>query len=236
MLGRDAALRPILPGVVQVPLTGSSAFLLLDQRITLIDTGLRGSAKRLLRAVRLAGRSADEIERIIITHYHPDHLGGLAELQRVLPARTAIHALEAPVVMSPSGPPPPFAARALRVSAGPILRRVLPFAPVQVDEFLRDGDEFPVLGGLRVVHTPGHTPGHIALYFPQLALLIAGDAMEYRRGRLSGPSPFFTADMGAARRSIRALAELEVATIAFSHFSPLARAAGAQLSDLARVM
>src|SRR5712692_6155612 len=103
MLGTGAALRSILPGVVQVPLRGTSAFLLLDRKITLIDTGLPFSGARLLEAVRMARRSADEIEQIVITHYHPDHIGGLAELQQVLPARTGIHAVEAPVVMSSDG-------------------------------------------------------------------------------------------------------------------------------------
>jgi glyoxylase-like metal-dependent hydrolase (beta-lactamase superfamily II) len=233
MLGRGAAVRPILPGVVQVPLTGSSVFLLLDRRITLIDAGVRGSTSRLLNALRLAGRSAEEIERIIITHYHPDHLGGLAALQRLLPAKTAIHALEAPAVTGRAGPPSPFANAALRVVAGPLLRAALPFTPVRIDEVLHDGDELPVLGGLRVVHTPGHTPGHIALYFPEMALLIAGDAMERRRGALSGPARAVTADMGEARRSIRSMAELEVEVIVFSHFPRLAQRAGERLRDLA---
>lgn len=234
MLGCGAALRPILPGVVQVPLRGTSAFLLLDRRITLIDTGFRGSGARLLRSVRAAGRSPDEIERIIITHYHPDHLGGLAELQRVLPAKTAIHAVEAPVVMRTAGPPSPFANRALRLIALPIGRRVFPYTPVRIDERLRDGDEFLTLGGLRVVHTPGHTPGHVALYFPQLALLIAGDALQHRNGAVSGPAPAFTASMRDAMRSAYRLAGLKIEVLAFSHFPEIPAAAGDRLRAFAR--
>ena len=232
-MSKRALLRSILPGVVQVPLLRTSAFLLLDHRITLIDTGLRGSTARLLAAVRLAGRSPEQIERIVITHCHPDHLGGLAELQKVLPARTAIHAIEAPEVQSAEGPPPPFASAAVRRILSPVRRRAFFHRPVRIDELLRDGDELPVLGGMRVIHTPGHTAGHIALYFPRMALLIAGDALEHRGGRLAGPAAAFTADMSLALRSIAKLAELEVDVVAFSHFTRIPAGAGKRLRELA---
>ena len=222
-----------MPGVVQIALRGTSAFLLLDRRVTLIDTGLRGSARRLLQAVRLAGRRADEIEQVIITHYHPDHIGGLPELQRILPAKAAIHAIDAPAVTGAGGPPSPFNAGWRRAAWRKLAPRLLPFEPVRIDELLHDGDELPVLGGLRIVHTPGHTPGHVALYLPELALLIAGDAMEYRRGRLTGPAAAVTADMPEALRSIDTLSRLAIETIAFSHFPSIPAAAGERLRELA---
>ncbi|HEY7293882.1 MAG TPA: MBL fold metallo-hydrolase [Dehalococcoidia bacterium] len=234
MLPPGAAVRSILPGVVQAPLRATSCFLLLDRRVTLIDTGLPGSAARILRAVALCRRRPDEIERIVITHYHPDHLGGLAELQRLLPAKAAIHAVEAPVVQSSEGPPPPFASGALRTVSWSVAKRAFRYTPVHIDEPLHDGDELATLGGMRVVHTPGHTPGHIALYFPRMALLIAGDAMEYRAGVLSGPAARVTADMAQALASVRRLATLEVEVIAFSHFPRLPVQAGAALQALAQ--
>src|SRR5579885_1653274 len=233
MLPAGASVRSILPGVVQVPLRATSCFLLLDWRVTLIDTGLPGSAGRILRAVALCRRRDDEIERIVITHYHPDHLGGLAELQRRVPAKAAIHAVEAPVVQSTEGPPPPFASGPLRTLSRPVVNRAFRYQPVRIDEPLHDGDELPVLGGMRIVHTPGHTPGHIALYFPRLALLIAGDAMEHRAGVLSGPAPRVTADLPLALASLGKLARLEVDVIAFSHFPRLPVHAGAALRELA---
>ncbi|HLZ70086.1 MAG TPA: MBL fold metallo-hydrolase [Dehalococcoidia bacterium] len=232
MLPAGAPVRSILPGVVQAPLRATSCFLLLDRRLTLIDTGLPGSADRILRAVALCRRRPDEIERIVISHYHPDHLGSLAELQRRLPAKAAIHAVEAPVVQSAGGPPPPFASAALRTLARPVANRALRYEPVRIDEPLHDGDELSVLGGMRIVHTPGHTPGHIALYFPRMALLIAGDALEYREGVLSGPAAGVTADMPQAIASLSKLAALELDVIAFSHFPRLPVQAGAALRAL----
>src|SRR5438067_548737 len=84
----DGAIRSVAPQVIQAPVRGSSIFLLLDRRVTVVDAGPVGSAARILRTLRLLGRTADEVEQVIITHYHPDHVGGLAGLQRQIPART----------------------------------------------------------------------------------------------------------------------------------------------------
>ena len=168
VLPASPRVRSVAPRVLQVVLPMTSAFLLLDPRVTLIDTGLPGSAGTILGALRGAGRDPAEVERIVITHYHPDHLGGLPELQRRLPARTAIHALEAPAAGALPGPPAPFSVAAARRLLWPAIQRACPFQPVQIDERLQDGDELPVLGGMRIVHTPGHTPGHVSLYFPDL--------------------------------------------------------------------
>ena len=61
---------------------------------------------------------------------------------------------------------------------------------------LQDGDRLEPMGGMEVVHSPGHTPGSISLYFAREGLLIAGDALQYRRGKLGLPSRLFTARRG----------------------------------------
>jgi glyoxylase-like metal-dependent hydrolase (beta-lactamase superfamily II) len=90
-----------------------------------------------------------------------------------------------------------------------------------VDTILQDGDELSILGGLRVIHTAGHTPGHIALYLPERGVVIGGDALQQRAGRLIPPARAFTADWPQALRSIHRLAALEFDTLALSHFPPL---------------
>lgn len=211
--------RWVLPRVAQVRVPGSGVFLLLDERVTIIDSGPPGSAGHILAALARAGRTAGDVGQIIVTHFHPDHAGGLAALQRLVPASTAVHALEAPYVRGERGPEGPVPFRAPRALAGRLGAAISP--PARVDTELRDGDELPVLGGLRVVHTPGHTPGHVALHLPELGLLIAGDAAQVRRMRLAAPHPLFTQDRRVARRSLARLATLEFDTLALSHFPPV---------------
>jgi glyoxylase-like metal-dependent hydrolase (beta-lactamase superfamily II) len=227
----DNVPRFVAPQVLQLPVPGSSVFLLLDRRVTVVDAGPVGSAGRVLRALRLLGRAADEVEQIVITHYHPDHVGGLAGLQRHLPARTGVHAVEAPVVRGDLPPPLPVDHLLLRRPVRLLGRRLLP--PARVDTLLRDGDELPVLGGLRVVHLPGHTPGHIALHLPERGVLIAGDALQVRQGRLIPPARLASEDWEEAVRSLRRLTGLDFAVLALSHFPPWQGDARVELERLA---
>ncbi len=82
---------------------------------------------------------------------------------------------------------------------------------------VEDGEELPYGGGTVVIHTPGHTPGHLCLYVKQAKVLIAGDALNVEEGRLIGPRPQHTADIDAARRSLKKLAEYDIETVICYH-------------------
>lgn len=219
--------------IVQVPVLGSSVFLLLDERVTIVDSGPPGSAPRILEALRRLGRDAADVEQILITHYHPDHLGGLAGLLRHVPARVGVHAAEAPAVCGDAPMPAPLRYPWLAERLAPAMRWL---RPCPVDTVLRDGDELPVLGGLRVVHTPGHTPGHIALHLPDRGVLICGDALQRRPVGLLPPARLVTADWRQALRSVDKLAGLDFEVLAFSHFPPLRGDACTEVRRLARTM
>ncbi len=72
-------------------------------------------------------------------------------------------------------------------------------------------------GGIRVVFTPGHTPGHLSLNLEWAKVLVARDALTAEEGRFNGPNPPLTLDVGEAARSVRRLAELDVETIVYYH-------------------
>jgi glyoxylase-like metal-dependent hydrolase (beta-lactamase superfamily II) len=140
---------------------------------TLIDAGPGGSAERI--AARVPGR----LRRIVLTHFHEDHVGGAAELAAMTDAEVLAHRLDAPVVRGEvPGPSPvfenwerPLHAEALRhLPQGGFARRP------QLTE-LSDGDVLDFGDGARVVHVPGHTPGSIALHLPERGVLFTGDAV-----------------------------------------------------------
>ncbi|WP_322797247.1 MBL fold metallo-hydrolase [Tepidiforma sp.] len=229
-------LRPyveVLPGLYQVRTRGSKAYLVVEDQITVIDCGSPGSAERILQVVEMLGRSPDDIATIVITHAHFDHVGGLPELQRWVPARTGVHLADAPAIDSDEPLPNPFMNPLLARICEPYLLRNDP-GRGRIDVRLRDGDVLPVFGGMRIVHMPGHTPGSIALYFPNRGAVIVGDAMQYKFGRLMLPSRLFTQDMALAAASIRKLAELDFETLCFSHFRPILSGAAPRVRELAR--
>jgi glyoxylase-like metal-dependent hydrolase (beta-lactamase superfamily II) len=94
---------------------------------------------------------------------------------------------------------------------------------------VRDGDE---VFGLRVVATPGHTPGHVSLFDPTTRVLVAGDALANMRG-LTGSPPQYTEDQATADASVGTLAALEPATILVGHGAPVSDGAAQALRRLA---
>jgi glyoxylase-like metal-dependent hydrolase (beta-lactamase superfamily II) len=211
----------IISSLHRIPgMRGANAYLLLGSPMTLVDTGMPGSDETILAYIDSLGLDARSLERIIITHHHLDHVGSAAALKRRTSAQVLAHPGDALFISGEQAPRPPQSP-VMRF----LFRLMAPLMPsaeaVSIDLAVQDNDHLDLLGGAAVVHVPGHSPGAIALHFPSEGLLICGDAIDHRRGRLGPPPKAFTMDMDQAITSIRRMAELEFDILCPGHGTPL---------------
>jgi glyoxylase-like metal-dependent hydrolase (beta-lactamase superfamily II) len=198
--------------------------------ITLVDTGMVGSAQAIEQAVRTLGCAPSDVDRVVITHFHDDHAGGAAEVGSWPGVTILAHRCDAPVIRGETpGPPPDFTdeERALHASitAGGVLP---PAPPARVDRELEDGDVLDFGGGAHVLGVPGHTDGSLALFLPAHGVLFTGDVVASHQGQvLLGP---FNLDRRTASASFRRLAALDSRMALFGHGEPVTRNARAALS------
>jgi glyoxylase-like metal-dependent hydrolase (beta-lactamase superfamily II) len=143
-----------------------------------------------------------------------------------------VHALDAPVLRGERAPAGPSGGGLWKLVYPFVARGAKPPKPSRVDRELADGDEIELDGGARIVHTPGHTPGSIAVYVPSRRLLFAGDAAANLFG-LRPPIGMFTEDHIEARASIRKLAQLDFDVVCFGHGKPLDKDASRAFRRLA---
>ena len=224
----------IMPQVYQLPLFGTSALLLAEDTLTVVDSGWRGNGARIMNHLRRLGRSPQEISYIIPTHGHPDHIGGIAHLRENSSGRVAAHEAELAGILGGAEGTSSKAMhrRVLDSLVAPFLSPFRP-PPFPVDIALQDGSRLSPLGGMEVVHSPGHTPDSISLHFPSRGLLMVGDALQCRGGRLELPSWWFSSDLNQARESVRRLAQLDFEVLCFSHFPPIKKGASRVLRQFA---
>ncbi len=194
--------------------------------LTLIDTGLSRHFKTTLHAISQWGRSSADLKRILITHSDGDHMGALADLKAICGARIYASAIEAQAIekAQPS--------RALKVHGWQaqlfkVVTPLLKAKPAHIDELLEDGQVLPILGGLRVINTPGHTPGHISLYAPAAKILFCGDSMvAEKNGMLRCSRGMNTWDEAKAKESVKIQQALGAEIVCSGHGPIVREAAG----------
>ena len=195
-----------------------------DDAVSLIDCGRAGSIDRIGRGLVTIGSSLDRVRRVICTHGHPDHAGSASALAG-MGIEVLIHPADADnlTITVRDAVRRPSRGR-IFAAMTPVVERYTPLA---------EGDVLPLLGGLEVIHTPGHTPGSVCLYSPRHRLLFVGDTLQHRFGKVSFASALYSADHAAARAQVKRLASLDVDVLVFSHYPPLFEGVSKTLADLA---
>jgi glyoxylase-like metal-dependent hydrolase (beta-lactamase superfamily II) len=249
----------VVPGVWMLPFEIGQAYIWdWGDGLTVIDTGVPGSAGAILHAIEILDRRPSDVKEIVLTHYHYDHCGSADELAARTGATVIAHVAEAPVISGAQPQRPPNLVDFERPIAEGVLAQMAPQSlpaagepplsldalgramlaargtpPVAVGRTVEDGDR--TAGGGQIVHFPGHTPGSIALFAPALGVLFTGDSLAFHEGQMI--PGVFNVDgaelMRSARTLIEKIGESNIQTACFGHGAPVTQQAGRQIQALA---
>jgi glyoxylase-like metal-dependent hydrolase (beta-lactamase superfamily II) len=207
---------------------------------TLIDTGYPGQMPAIEHALGDAGVRLTDVKQILLTHQDLDHIGSAEALVAATGAGVFAHAADAPYIQGEKRlvkmDPARFEERmtTLPENLRDQARRMISSLPtVKVTRILRGNELLPLHGGIDVIPTPGHTPGHVCYYVRTLQLLVAGDALRVENGELEGPSPTATPDMPTALASLGNLVPLEIKAVVCYHGGCYDRDPAARIRQLA---
>jgi glyoxylase-like metal-dependent hydrolase (beta-lactamase superfamily II) len=210
-----------------------------DREWVLIDTGIPGTARLIVRAAAARFGFDSRPAAIIMTHGHFDHVGALEKLADYWEAPVYAHRLEHPFLNGTSSYPPPDPSVGGGLMA--LLSPMYPRGPIDVSKRLKElpEGEVPFMSGWCAIHTPGHSPGHVSLFRELDRSMIVGDAfittnqesayaVVVQRPELHGPPKYYTPDWENARNSVKKLAELEPELVITGHGQAMR---GAEMRD-----
>jgi glyoxylase-like metal-dependent hydrolase (beta-lactamase superfamily II) len=197
-----------------------------DDTVVLVDAGFPGQLQQIREAMGSAGVPFDRLDKVIITHQDIDHIGSLPDIVRESSHKVEVlsHEEERPYI---EGHKP-----LIKMNQGRLSKMLASLPEEQrqrmealfgnppkahVDAAVADGEVLPYCGGITVIFTPGHTPGHICLYLNQSKILITGDALVVVDGELHGPNPQATYDLDGALKSVKKITQYDIETVICYH-------------------
>ena len=184
-----------------------------DKHLVLADAGFPGQADAIVQSITEAGFQAERLTHIIITHQDLDHIGCVLDMLKLSPSALVMAHEEEVPYLDGRKTPIKLAAMLERYDSLPDDRKAwcdnfkqgYASRKIPVSQTLSDGDILPICGGIEVIHTPGHTPGHICLFLRESGILVCGDALNIGDGKLVGPNPQHTYDMKLGKKSAEIL-------------------------------
>jgi glyoxylase-like metal-dependent hydrolase (beta-lactamase superfamily II) len=197
-----------------------------DHEMVLFDCGHKDAFIQLKEKAALAGFDLSRLTRVLITHHDHDHIGALADVKREYP-RVKVFASEKEadyvegkfksVRLQHAEEQLKFFPEDQKEHAQKRIDMLKRIEPVTVDGYLHDGDVLNICGGIEVVATPGHLPGHLSFYLRESKTMIAGDALVVADGKLYRANPRFTLDKDEAYTSARKFINYAIDTLICYH-------------------
>jgi glyoxylase-like metal-dependent hydrolase (beta-lactamase superfamily II) len=213
----------ITEGIHQVDGTNCNTYLIEEEdKLILIDTGFSRSDKKIVKYIEGLGRKPTDVQTIVITHFHIDHVGSLKKMKKLTNAQVAVGEFDADIVAGKTSPPKP---KNLVFRA---FSSVVKASPVEPDLRLKDNDK---VGRLTVIHAPGHSEGSIALLDSETKVLFAGDAIRFVDGKITGPPEQFSFDLERAKASIGKISSFDFDIMLCGHGQPLMANASQKVKD-----
>lgn len=212
IMGRQSTINPIL--------------LYDEKHAVLVDVGMPGQLDAIRAAVDKAGVPFNRIDAVILTHQDIDHIGSIQHVLKALgkPVDVYAHAEDKPYIEGQKEPikmnrervdqmlkgmPEDVRAQAEAIFLNP--------PTAKVTKTVSDGEVIPLVGGIEVIFTPGHTPGHISLYHQATKTLITGDATVSQDGKILGPNEQATPDMDEAVKSQKKFTSFDISKVICYH-------------------
>ena len=227
--------KEIAEGVYLISVGRSNIYLLAGDDLTLVDTGMPGEAENVVGCIQKIGRKIKELDHILITHAHLDHMGSLAALKKASGAKVVagsqeqdyIQGVKKTWIMDREG----LAGKLFKAALFFTETFIFKYEPADVDISCRGGETIDCFGGIQVVASPGHTPGSLSYYKQDKKILFKGDALSGVSG-LRLPPRLGCADYREALKSVGKLAKLDFELCLFGHGDPLAGEASSMVKKL----
>lgn len=197
-----------------------------ENEMVLIDCGYPNFLKLIEDAAMNNGVNIKNLTKIIITHHDFDHMGSLAEFKRqyadlqilasekdalyINGSKKSLRLQQAESIYD-------FLTDEEKEQAKYFHKTLESIESCNVDIELTDKDKLEVCGGIEIIATPGHMPGHISIYHKESKSLIAGDALVVENGELVIALPQYTLDIEGAKRSIKKFLDYDIDRIICYH-------------------
>lgn len=197
-----------------------------NHEMVLFDCGHKDAFNQLKERAAQAGFDLRRLTKVFITHHDHDHVGALADLKRAyLGVKVYASPIEADYIsgrtksvrLQQAQEQLEFFPQEQKEHAQKRIDMLKRIEPVPVDGFLYDGDVLEVCGGIEVIATPGHLPGHLSFYLRECKIMIAGDALVVADGKLYRANPRFTLDKDEAYTSARKFINYAIDTLVCYH-------------------